>query len=382
MLKTIDKNLIEQYIKDGWLRRQWNKDKTLQVLDYTQQTTYANKWDGVTTRCRGIVLDKNYNIVMPCMPKFFNFEQSDQRQQNKIIDMFDKTMYTFATPLITKKYDGCLAAIFPYNGHLIITSKCSFDSFVVNAVREIIKDQLFVNQLENMSLGLVCEVIHPDTHILVNYGDTKELRVITGFNINTLEEFSYEEMEDRINIINSDKIKMVEKQQDMDFWTLNEWQRTHDASEEGFVVRFNNNMRVKFKSEQYLSCAKAAHHISYGAFVKYLLENYDKYKDNAIDIILTDYISLLPDELQKEAKKIAFLINYDFSYYYVKIIMLYQQTKGLTAKEIALKTDNKELNKYKGLVFNYKKGKNIDKEVFKILLEKDKEKRKNGGVSL
>ncbi len=377
MLKSIDKNLIEHYIEDGWLRRQWNKDNTLQVLDYTQQTTYTNKWDGITERCRGLVLDKDYNIIMPCMPKFFNFEQLDQKQQNKVINMFDKAMYTFAAPLITKKYDGCLAAIFPYNGQLIITSKCSFDSFVVNAVKDILNNQLCVKDLEDMPLGLICEVIHPNTHILVDYGDTKELRVITSFNLNTLEENSFEDTERKVNTLNLSYLKIVEQQNNMNFSEILQWKKEHDASEEGFVVRFNNNMRVKFKSEQYLSCAKAAHHITYGAFVKYILENYDKYEDNATDMILAKHISHLPDEFQKEAKKIALLIELNFEFYYDKIFMLDQQTKDLTAKDIALKTDNEELNKYKGLVFNYKKGKDISKEIYKILLEEDKEVRKH-----
>lgn len=355
-----NKDTIEQYIKNGWLRRSWNKDKSLQVLDYTQKTTFEEKWDDITTACRGIVLDKECNVIMPCIPKFFNYEQLPIMQRLIVQDRFVKKQ-----SLITKKYDGCLAAIFPYKDELIITSKCSFDSFVVDAAKDILKDCSFDKlRLKELNIGLVCEIIHPDTHILVDYGDLKEIRVITAFNLNDKTELSYQEVAVLLTDLDCDKLKMVE-QVKFSIDELEEWQETHDATEEGFVVRFQDNFRVKFKSKEYLNCAKIASHITPSAFVDYILENWDEedcFKP------LENRIAAMPDEVQKEAKEILYNLRLRFAFLFMGIEDAFLRTKYFTDKQLGLCQDETIIS-YKSYIFDKRKGKDINKRIVKDIIK-------------
>lgn len=349
----LDKEKIERHLEAGWIRKAQNEEGLMQ-FDYTKVCTYENKWDETTSICRGIILDKDYNIVCPCMPKFFNFSQYSPEKQKEIA--LRKDFYS------TKKYDGTLTFLYFYNDKLHINSKCSFDSFVTKEAWNIVKntnlDTKFRKLYNNLGkMVLICETISPETKILVDYGETRELVLLTSYkyneDINEWKEIDYDTL---ISISKDLDLHLTERTK-MSFEELINWQKTHDFTEEGFVVVYSDGLRVKFKSNDYLRVAAVKEYLDEKHLIGVAIENSDKDYYEA----LINRIKDLPDELQKEALEIAKNIQNKFYNLYQKIDLEYQETKDNTDKEIGL---NKNLN-YKTEIFLLRKDKNINKNILK-----------------
>jgi len=380
MIYQYDKNIIEQYIKEGWLIRKWHPTLPLQILNYSRATEYSGKWDDITKNCRGLVLDDNYKVVSPCMPKFFNFYQH-QTEDQKIIE--EKMKHGFYN--IMAKYDGCLGSVFEYNGEIVCASKGSFDSFVTKEMYKMIDGKLFINDFETVKSNLIVEVIHPNTHILCNYGDTKEFRVITSFRCdrknNDYFEWSYE---DTLNIIhnmdpNQELLKPIESY-NMTFEQLREWQKKHnDKLTEGFVVRFLDDsdskiQRVKFKSEEYLSIAAVKSnadpiHICNNALELFKdRKNWPKYENGKwLDYLYAQVKEIPEDELRDKAFNICTNLWVKTEFIYDKFFMIAQKYKDLSDKELGMKAkEDSELKKNLNYIFNIRHDKPFDRVLIEM----------------
>ena len=372
MLKKIDKEKLNKYVEDGLIKCAYSSDGKLFIANYTDHCTYERAWDEYTLNLRGAVYDMNYEIVAANVSKFFNYEQLPIEKQKEIAKEKDFQL--------TVKYDGCLLSMFVWDkdksgdGKLYFCSKGSFDSFVVDAAKKIIGNDITAEMLCDVSACLICEVISPETKILVDYHGISEIRVITSFDTNKFEENSFEKTSAIVEKFNLPYLKMVEVQ-NMTFEELTKWQRNHDWTEEGYVARFKDNYRVKFKSDDYLRvaairCETDSVHL-YNIAVEVTPEFGDLWYES-----LYKHIEQLPDELQNDGRLIVADMRASYNEWYEKIKNLYNETKDLSDKELGLKNDDKELKKYKGLVYSLRKNKSIAKDILKICREKNLEKER------
>lgn len=116
---------LQQRIEDGYVRVQKHADKDLWIYNYTQKTELEDKWDDVTLKCRGLVLDKDGNRVIKCPIKFFNHTDPRHAKVN------------FDTCSITEKLDGYYIS-FKNDKELglIVTSRGSFNNQYVEEARK------------------------------------------------------------------------------------------------------------------------------------------------------------------------------------------------------------------------------------------------------
>ena len=239
-----------------------------------------------------------------------------------------------------------------------------------------IQGKLFVNDFEDISSNLIVEVIHPNTHILCNYGDTKEFRVITSFRCdrenNDYFEWSYE---DTLNIIHNmdpkqELLKPVESH-NLSFEQLREWQKQHnDKLTEGFVVRFlYNNFRVKFKSEEYLSIAAVKSnadqiHIYNNALALFNnKKDWPLYENGKWLNYINEQINKIPeDELREKGLKISQELYNKTQEIYNHYKDIANKYKDLDDRELGLLSKtNKEVKTNLGIIFNIRNGKPMDK---------------------
>lgn len=87
---------IESAASEGLIRRQWHPSGDLQILNYTEKTTYEGAWNPLTRACRGLILDQQYNVVARLFPKFFNHGEPNAPE----LDMD-------AFVVVSDKLDGC-----------------------------------------------------------------------------------------------------------------------------------------------------------------------------------------------------------------------------------------------------------------------------------
>ena len=141
----MNRETIQPYIDDNWVREAHHPTKPLHIYNYSPQTSSAENWDKVTLKCRGLVLDDSDQIIINCPPKFFN---SSQPQADHI---------NLENALITEKLDGYYISIRKHPKYgLIVTSRGSFKNQYIEAAKNFLTPKV-IDQLDP-DLAYFCEL--------------------------------------------------------------------------------------------------------------------------------------------------------------------------------------------------------------------------------
>lgn len=118
----LDTGKLEEYVAEGWIYRKRHDKFPLSIYCYSRETVYADKWDAITEKCRGLIVnDITGEIVARPFPKFFNLNTPDRPE----------TYYENlppGPPHVAEKLDGSLGILYQYRGYHGIASKASFHS--------------------------------------------------------------------------------------------------------------------------------------------------------------------------------------------------------------------------------------------------------------
>lgn len=216
-------------------------------LNYTQVAhntlhQFASGWTPVLRLCRGIVFSRRGQLVAFPFPKFFNYGEH--------ADTVNLPDLPFTA---TVKHDGHLGIIFRYKGFLVATTRGSFvssSSLIANAMLVPFKGRWADAGAMPEELTLLCEIIHPETQVHLDYGNRVEFILIGAFNRRTLEDYDYE--------------ALTALAQQLGIAVTARWSGNNLAdlralvadrefrNEEGFVARFAGGLRVKFKFAGYV----------------------------------------------------------------------------------------------------------------------------------
>ena len=69
------KDKLKKYIEEKFISEQKHPELDLWIYNYTPKCMYEKKWDNITMSCRGLILDKNGNVIARPFKKFFNYEE-------------------------------------------------------------------------------------------------------------------------------------------------------------------------------------------------------------------------------------------------------------------------------------------------------------------
>ena len=134
--------------------------------------------------------------------------------------------------------------LYKYEDKIYCNSRDGFDNSTTKTMYQLL-NRYNLNTLD--ILNLVVEVISPETFKQIEYKDT-ELRLITAYYKLTGTEISYESLK---SISQETGIPIV-RETNMTWEELFNYQKHSKENTEGFVLRFQGNLRVKLKSEYYL----------------------------------------------------------------------------------------------------------------------------------
>ena len=95
-----DLNILNDYIDKKLITKQDHPTLPLSIYNYTRSCQYESKWDEITLNCRGLVLDRDGNVVAKPFDKFFNYEELKEIP-NEPFEVFEKM-------------DGSLGILFNY----------------------------------------------------------------------------------------------------------------------------------------------------------------------------------------------------------------------------------------------------------------------------
>lgn len=261
----IDLNKLQQEINDGWVAQTKHPTLLLWLYKYTLETQFAKHWNDITRICRGLVLDLAGNVIVNPIPKFFNNNDPQAELEAK----------TGLDYVITNKEDGSLIQVTLYNGEMIVTSSGSFISPQVNkALSLIVRDGLQFK----IGYTYIFEIIYPENRIVLNYGSEERLILLTIRDNETGQEFNAWESGF------PDTVKPISLLIDT---IVNDQKREDYINKEGYIAKFSDGSRVKFKYDEYVRL----HTVVSGVNEKWLwglLVHGQLY---------TDFLNNIPDEL-------------------------------------------------------------------------------------
>lgn len=233
MAKLNNIELVKQMIKDGWINVQKHPSADLYIMKYSKICALAHMWNEATLQCRGIIVDKDYNIVARPFSKFFNYEEIE-----------DKSIIPSGSAKAYEKLDGSLGILYWINDVPYICTAGSFDSDQAKHATKILHNKYgdILCELERDRTFLF-EIIYPENRLVVNYGDMDDIVLLGVLDIeNEGKEYDIESY--------SNMFKTAKCYGTFDNW-LEIREKFDGDNREGFVLKFENGFRLKMKYEDY-----------------------------------------------------------------------------------------------------------------------------------
>lgn len=285
----------------------YDKENDLYCCKYN---SLGMDWDDEKIRmARGIVLDKEGNIVSKGYDKFFNYGELRNRENFKNYDLSEWEEGKF---VVTEKIDGSMMLVTFHEDRFIVSSSSSITNDYTNLFREKLKELGLTNEHSNTfkdiffkslckNYCLVFEYVSPETQIVIPY---KKSDIILHGLINKKDYhtvFLSEELSNYLSIFLDVKSKTYYKMNKED---IIKRQKT-DESIEGWVVQFESGKMIKFKTEWYLKGHDKESFFFGNPYTKRKISNViDWYFDDVIDDYIAKANIRLNDYYSKAINKI------------------------------------------------------------------------------
>ena len=286
-LERINWTVLNQYIEQSLIVANKHPEYDIWILNYSPKAQSKKFWDDYTMSCRGMVIDAEGNILARPFQKFKNFEEHDPSEIDMSIPF-----------VIYEKMDGSLIIVFYYEPKMewIVASRGSFISEQSIEAKKILG-------LKNEKLQKDCtylfEVLYPENRIVVNYGDRRELILLSRVQTSTGNEIFHVDLvrlySNLFTIVKLYDIKGIKK--------LSDLKELEEDNREGFVIRFANGFRVKVKFSEYVRLHGILTNVSNLTVWEHLRDNYE----------FDELLDRVPDEFYSWLNKTVVKIQADFN---------------------------------------------------------------------
>jgi RNA ligase len=343
LLKKIDWNVLNEYIENNLIVSNKHPEYDIWILNYSPKTQSQKFWDEYTLSCRGMVVDAEGNILARPMVKFKNYEEHDPSE----IDMSQDFE-------VFEKMDGSLILLFHYEAvnKWIVASRGSFISEQMTEATKMLISKTNVFDKLNKLFTYVFEVIYPENRIVVNYGDMRDLILLTVIDTKTGLELTYRDM-----AVNYHKYFTIVNRYDMNnVKNLMELKRLEEDNMEGFVVKFSSGMRVKVKFSEYVRLHGILTNVSNLTVWEHLKNNYD------FNILLDRVPDEFYDWLKRTIKHLQIEYNEIERLALIDFIRIYHVNDIVERKKFAMEAIK---SKYRSILFKLYDKKPYDEIIWK-----------------
>lgn len=272
----IDLEKLYKLVDEGYLNTQKHPLADLHIFNYSQKAQYSGYWDEYTIIARGLITDSQGNIIARPFKKFFNLEEHTEEIPEKIID-------------ITEKMDGSLGILFFIDEKPYLSTRGSFSSEQAIKGTEILhKKYSHINFDKNTTY--LFEIIYPENRIVVDYAGSEDLTLLAMIDTKSGVDLPLQDI----------GIPLVKRYEGItDIKTL---KGLEEKNREGFVVRFDNGLRLKVKFTEYVRL----HRILTGVNTKNIWEYLKDKKD------FNELLDKVPDEFYKWVHSTVDKLNLKF----------------------------------------------------------------------
>jgi T4 RnlA family RNA ligase len=289
----MDLILLQQMIDEKLVSVEKHPEADLFIYNYSQRVQFDKLWNDVTLQTRGLILDAHGNTIARPFGKFFNLEEHQADDLPKMpFEVFEKL-------------DGSLGVLYFWNDEPFIATRGSFVSTQAKKATHILYDKyrhLFPFLKRNKTY--LFEIIFPENRIVVDYGALNDLILLTVID--------NESGEETIEDIGFPIVKRYDGISDVSLLKLKE-----ESNKEGFVIRFQNNFRVKVKFQEYIRLHRIITGVSNITIWEYLKEDasFEKLLEKVPDEFYT-WVSKTKSELEEQYQNIATQANEVFKNIY------------------------------------------------------------------
>jgi len=335
-----DINILNDYIEKGLVVKNDHPTLPLSIYNYSRTTQYEGKWDNITKSCRGLILDREGNVVAKSFDKFFNLEEHNPEEiPNEEFEVYEKL-------------DGSLGILFWYQGKWILASKGSFISDQAIKGKNILNSKYNVEPIPKGYTTLV-EIIYPENRIVCSYGNDEVLVVLSMVSNASGKELDY----DSLLKINEETGLPVIKKYDgiQDYKTL---KTLISKDREGYVVRFRNGFRIKIKGDEYIRLHRILTGFSNVDIWEYLKDKKD----------LNELLDKVPDEFDTWVRNTVNELNSQFDSIekeYQWIFKVTKRVEGIEDRKIFAEYAMKY--KHPSILFSMLDNKNYDEIIWKLI---------------
>jgi len=230
-MSTIDLEKIDRLIEEGYITKRPHSSNELFIYNYTAKAQYDRMWTPETMQCRGLILDANGAIASRPLPKFFNLQEHKESLPAEPFNVYEKL-------------DGSLGILYWYKDQPYIASRGSFNSDQAIKANQIL-NALYSEAISllDKSLTYLFEIIYPSNRIVVDYGEYEALVLLAVIETESGIEYPIESF----THLGFPIAKKYDGLKDLEAIA-----NLNVQNQEGFVIRFENGLRLKFKFAEYV----------------------------------------------------------------------------------------------------------------------------------
>lgn len=301
----ISKCEFEHCVSAGYINVNYHPTvEGLRIICYTQLCNSDKYWNDTTIKCRGLIVDKDDNIIARPFPKFFNYEEHEEYECLSNIDFIDGLAGDFK-PEIYEKLDGSLGILYWVDDTPYIATKGSFTS-----EQSIHATHLLHTKYRNTwgylmrNKTYLFEIIYPEDSHIVNYKDIDDIFLLAIISTNNNFEYPIELMKEHFPVAKK--------------YYINDWKHCREIingdNREGFVIRIGS-LRIKMKYKEYWRLHYLKNCINEKKILKHLINNEIDILNDAFELFDEEqrmYYNSIVDKYQSMYDEIY---NHCISYY-------------------------------------------------------------------
>ena len=345
MAKLSNIPLVEQMVAEGYILVQKHPTADIYIYNYSKSCSLEGKWNEATIQCRGIIVDKDYNILARPFPKFFNYEEIE-----------DKSIIPGGAADAYEKIDGSLGITYWIDDVPYIATRGSFTSEQALHATGVLPSEKYKRLWDfmrtNRGWTFLFEIVYPENRIVVDYGGMDDIILLAIIN-NT-------NPEHEIPISFYDKYFNTAKC----YGTFDNWLNLRESiagdNREGFVLRFDNGFRMKMKYEDYFRLHRLRTYLT----KKHIFEFIETNRRDELEEMTKQF----DEEIRLSVKKIV--EGFDSRYNEIAESAKSEYREFDTDKEAA---EYFKTCKWRPILFNMRKGKPFDYLIWKTIKAEIKE---------